>query len=91
VAQQAWLWKRTLYHRFERRPVPFSAVVHRAIECFGPAHLSHAPSNRLFLISLIRGRHRPILDLLPSLMDRAREFVHVLQEKRKRPDLLIAE
>src|ERR1700687_3205587 len=48
-------------------------------------------SNRLFLTRLIHGRHRPILDLLPSLLYRGRQLVHVLEEKRKRPDLLVAE
>ena len=47
-------------------------------------------SNRLFLTRLIHGRYRPILDLLPSLLYRGRQLVHVLEEKRKRPDLLIA-
>ena len=47
-------------------------------------------SNRLFLTRLIHGSCRPILDLLPSLLYRGRQLVHVLEEKRKRPDLLIA-
>ena len=52
---------------------------------------AHEASNRLFLTRLVHGRHRPILDLLPSLLYRGRQLVHVLQEKRKRPDLPVAE
>ena len=51
----------------------------------------HEASNRLFLTSLVHGRHRPILDLLPSLLYREQQLVHVPQEKRKRPDLPVAE
>lgn len=38
-----------------------------------------------------RFSHRPIPDLLPGLLYCGRQLVHVLQEQRKRPYLLIAE
>ena len=38
---------------------------------------------RLLLMGVIHTRHRPILDLLPSLLDRGQQLVHVFQESRK--------
>lgn len=45
----------------------------------------------LLLISVIHTSHRPILDLLPSLLDSGRQLVHVLKESCKCPHLLVAE
>ncbi len=52
---------------------------------------AHVASNRLFLSRLVHGCHRPILDLLPSLLHRGRQLVHVLQKQHKRPYIPIAE
>ena len=51
----------------------------------------HMASNSLFLNRLFHGRHRPILDVQPTLPYRGGQLVHVLQEKRERPDLPVAE
>ena len=52
---------------------------------------AHEASNKVFVTCLVHGRRRAILDLLPGLLYRGRQRVHVFQENRKRPDLPAAE
>lgn len=47
--------------------------------------------SKLFLICLVRRRHWPIFDLLPSLLYRRWQLAHVFQEPRERPDFLVGE
>jgi hypothetical protein len=55
----------------------------------GDRRVSHV--NRLLLRRVVHGGRRPILDLLPSLLHCGRQLVHILDEERKRPDLLVAQ
>jgi hypothetical protein len=58
------------HSRRKRHGSPMSRVTGLSITTLGA-------SNMLLMNSLIQIRHRPILDLLPGLLERGRHLVHV--------------